>query len=267
MCEITLDPEDIPNFYFSHTIALEQLLPLMFSMPESDEPPSSILKFTGGFGLSSKTVGFILSSQGILQMIAQLLVFPIVQRRLGSLRTFRTVVFLYPVYYCLLPYLALLPIALRYPGIYLVLIFKVTAQSLAFPSVQIMIANAAPSKRVLGTINGFAASSASLARAFGPTVAGLVETFGLSIGYSILSWWTCAAVAIIGAGISMSMVDDKGCNQSKAISRTGMEEDDLADRPLLAEGTESDSEPSPFATPRPSATIDGMTVLTASKES
>jgi len=233
-------------------------------MPESDEPPSSIIKFTGGFGLSSKTVGFILSSQGALQMVAQLFIFPIVQRKFGSLRTFRTVLFLYPIYYCLLPYLALLPVALRYPGIYLVLIFKVTAQSLAFPSVQIMITNAAPSKRVLGTINGFAASSASLARAFGPTVAGLVETFGLSIGYSVLSWWTCAAVAITGAAFSLSMVDD---NQSQAISRPSLEEDELVVQPLLAEGAESDTEPSPFASPRSSATINSATELSASKES
>lgn len=244
-------------------MALEQLLPILFSLPESDEPPASLLKFTGGFALSTKTIGFILSSQGILQMIAQLLVFPAVTRRLGSLRTFRTVVFLYPIYYCLVPYLALLPEFLRYPGIYLVLIFKVTAQSLSFPSMQIMIANAAPSKRVLGTINGFAASSASLARAIGPTLAGIVQSWGLSMGYSGLSWWSCAAVAIVGAGFSLWMEEKKRGSHPGPVSRPSHEEDELVVQPLLATRDDSDSsvgDPSP----RPSASVE---VEQSSKES
>lgn len=227
-------------------------------MPESEAPLSGLLKFTGGFALSTKAIGFILSSQGVLQIVAQLLVFPAVIRRLGTLRTFRMIVFLYPIYYCLVPYVALLPHSLRYPGIYLVLIFKVTAQSLSFPSMQIMIANAAPSKRVLGTINGFAASSASLARAFGPTLAGIVQSWGLSLGYSGLSWWSCAAVALGGAGFSLWIEERKRCEQPRELSRDSYEEEALI-VPLLTARDDSDSSvggPSPLMTPRPSTAIE-----------
>lgn len=252
----------------SHTIALEQLLPILFSMPESETPPSGPFKFTGGFALSTKTIGMILSSQGFLQMIAQLLVFPVVTRKLGSLKTFRVVIFLYPMYYCLVPYVALLPKQLRYPGIYLLLIFKVTAQSLSFPSTQIMLANAAPSKRVLGTLNGFAASSASLARAFGPTLAGLVQSWGLNIGYSGLPWWSCALVAVLGATVSTWMKDKKRSSQASGLSRPSHEEDELIVQPLLTANNRDSSvdDTSPIGFPRHSEVFEDHAATLPSKE-
>src|SRR6201996_3152954 len=172
-------------------------------------PPVLPFKFVGGFGLSTKSIGLILSCQGFLQMIAQIFVFPFINERLGSLTTFRMAIMGYPFLYIFLPYLALAPHALRFPCILLVLVWKVTAQSFSYPSQSIMLANSAPSKRVLGTLNGFAMSAASLARAFGPTVAGLIHAVGLQSGYSIFSWWSCALVAVIGAVVSLLMAEDE----------------------------------------------------------
>ncbi|KAL1638861.1 hypothetical protein SLS58_008566 [Diplodia intermedia] len=188
-----------------HTISFEQLLPVLLSMPKSSEPPSLPFKFIGGFALPTKTIGFILSAQGFFQMIVQIFIFPVVSRKFGPLKTFRAVIFAYPFLYTLTPYLTLLPEAMRMSGVLLVLIWKVTAQSLAYPPLAIMLANSAPSKKVLGTLNGVAASSASLCRAFGPTVSGGIQSAGLSLGYSGLAWWTCAFVAIIGATESIWM--------------------------------------------------------------
>src|SRR5262249_2186018 len=130
-------------------------------------------------------------------------------RKFGSLNTFRFVILAYPALYFLTPYLALLPRDLRMPGVYLILVWKVTAQSLAYPSTAIMLANSAPSKKVLGTLNGVAASSASLCRAFGPTVSGFIQSAGLRLGYSGLSWWSCALVAMVGATESLWMNEEK----------------------------------------------------------
>ncbi|KAL1625533.1 hypothetical protein SLS56_007280 [Neofusicoccum ribis] len=192
-----------------HTISFEQLLPVLLSMPKSTEPPTLPFKFVGGFALPTKTIGFILSAQGFFQMIVQIFVFPVVSRKFGPLKTFRAVILAYPFLYTLTPYLTLLPEAMRMAGVLLVLIWKVTAQSLAYPPLAIMLANSAPSKKVLGTLNGVAASSASLCRAFGPTVSGGIQSAGLSLGYSGLAWWTCAFVAIIGATESIWMREVK----------------------------------------------------------
>lgn len=178
-------------------------------MPESDESPHLPFQFTGGFALPTKTIGFILSTQGFIQMFATIFVFPIANRRFGNMATFRFVVLSYPLLYIMVPYLTLLPASLRMPGVYLVLVWKVTAQAFSFPSLAIMLANAAPSKRVLGTLNGVAASSASLCRAFGPTISGLVQSAGLSCGVLGLPWWVNAIVAVGGATLSLFMAEEK----------------------------------------------------------
>ncbi|KAF2262735.1 MFS general substrate transporter [Lojkania enalia] len=183
-----------------HTISLEQLLPILMSReePGPDAEQKLPFQFKGGFHFSTQTIGVILAVQGVLQMFAQVIIFPWVSKKLGSLRTFWLTIALYPFLYLGAPYLALLPQHFRIAGIILLLIWKVTAQSLSYPSLAIMLANAAPSKKVLGTLNGAAASSASVCRGFGPTVSGAVDTFGDGHGLSGLAWWTCAAIAIVG---------------------------------------------------------------------
>ena len=209
----------------SHTISCEQLLPVLLSLSESRESVALPFKFLGGFGLRTKEIGFILSLQGILQMIAQIFFFPWITMKLGSLNTFRLVIVTYPLLYTLVPYLVLLPHGVRMYGVYLVLAWKVTAQSLAFPSMAIMISNSAPSKRVLGTLNGAAASSASLCRAIGPTLSGLIQSTGLRVGYVGLPWWSCASVAVCGASLSLLMSND-GRNQKQLSHENNSETSD-----------------------------------------
>ncbi|KAF2874625.1 major facilitator superfamily domain-containing protein [Massariosphaeria phaeospora] len=182
-----------------HTISLEQLLPILMSRKQPKEDLRHMpFHFKGGFQFTPQTIGALLAVQGALQMFAQVILFPWISKRLGSLRTFWLTIATYPFLYMVAPYLALLPEHLRIPGIILLLVWKVTAQSLSYPSLAIMLANAAPSKKVLGTLNGAAASSASVCRGFGPTVSGAVDTFGDSLGMSGLAWWTCAGIAAIG---------------------------------------------------------------------
>lgn len=165
-------------------------------------------------------------------MFAQIVVFPIVSERLGPLKTFRIAVLGYPILYLLIPYLPLVPHSLRYVCIGLVLMWKVTAQSFSFPSQSIMLANSAPSKRVLGTLNGVAMAAASLARAFGPTIIGLIHATGRQMGYSIFSWWTCAFVALLGAVVSLFMVQEQR-NAGRHVIQETVDEEKAEITPLL----------------------------------
>jgi hypothetical protein len=182
-----------------HTISLEQLLPILMSKagpePETQHLP---FKFSGGFGWKTQNIGAFLAMQGAMQMFAQLILFPWLSKKLGSLRTFWITLSLYPILYILAPYLALLPESLRIPGLVVLLIGKVTFQSLSYPSLAIILANSSPSKKVLGTLNGAAASSASVCRGFGPTVSGAVDSLGAQLGMSGLAWWAIAGVALLG---------------------------------------------------------------------
>jgi MFS family permease len=178
---------------------LEQLLPILMSKEAPNKSETRLpFHFKGGFGWSTQMNGAFLATQGAMQMFAQLIVFPWLSKRLGSLRTFWITLCLYPILYVLAPYLALLPEKLRIPGLMVLLVGKVTFQSLSYPSLAIILANSSPSKRVLGTLNGAAASSASISRGFGPTISGLIDGIGAGKNMSGLAWWTIAGVALLG---------------------------------------------------------------------
>ena len=185
-------------------------MPVFLSEPISTEPTSLPFQFTGGFGFSSKRIGFVLSVQGVYSMVAQLCLFPRVADHFGTLNTFRFVLMTWPLLYLLVPYLVLLPQRLQMPGVYLCLLWKITAHVFAFPSNAILIRNSAPSLLVLGVINGAGASAASLGRALGPTMTGLMHSWGLKIGSNVVAWWANGIVCALGAlgSLWIEEVDD-----------------------------------------------------------
>jgi hypothetical protein len=191
----------------SHTIACEQLMPVFLSTPASDEPVALPFKFVGGFALSTRTIGLIMSGQGVYSMLAQMFVFPKVVDRLGPLRLFRGVVIVWPLLYLVVPYVVLLPAPYGLLGVGAILAVKVLLQVCAYPSNQMMISNSTPSMLNLGIINGVGASAASLARAFGPTFSGLLHSVGIERGYSGLAWWVAGAVSLLGAMASLWLQD------------------------------------------------------------
>lgn len=156
-------------------------------------------KFSGGFAKTTQAIGFMMAVQAAYSMFAQLWLFPMIVRRIGTLRAFRAVMTIWPLLYFVVPYLVLLPEKFQTAGIYTCLVIKITFQVIAFPSNAILLANAAHSKTVLGTINGVAASTACLARALGPIVSGSIHSAGLKVGYNGLAWWAGGLVCAIGA--------------------------------------------------------------------
>ena len=155
-----------------------------------------------------------MSLQGIYSMVAQILLFPFLVSRFGSLRVFQFVVISWPLLYFTIPYLVLLPPRLQMPSIYVCLLWKTTSQVLAYPANAILLTNSAPSMLVLGVINGIAASTASLCRAFGPTVSGVIHSWGLKLGYTGLAWWASGFICVLG-GIESLWMEESGGRMSK----------------------------------------------------
>lgn len=172
-------------------------MPVFLSTPRA-EPPHHLFKFTGGLGMNTQTIGFILSMQGIFSMGAQFFLFPPLARHFGVLNLYRFIMFTFPLSYIMVPYLDFLPESLQLPGIYCVLIIKIIWTVIAYPCNAILLTNSTPSLLVLGAINGIAASCASFARTFSPTITGMIYSYGLDIGVVGLSWWCNALVCAIG---------------------------------------------------------------------
>lgn len=203
-------------------------MPVLLSQPKTVEPPSLPFHLSGGFALSTKTIGWMMAVQGLYSMVAQLWLFPAAVRRLGTLRTFRMVISIWPFLDFAVPYLVLLPSKWQILAVYVCLIVKITLHVIAFPSMNILLTNSVPSKLVLGTIHGVAASTACLARAFGPTVTGLIHSAGLRTGWGGLAWWACGLVCAVGAVESSWMEEPEGFT-TKPIQ----EEEPAACEPLL----------------------------------
>ncbi|KAL9041156.1 MAG: hypothetical protein Q9180_001468 [Flavoplaca navasiana] len=206
-----------------HTMSFDQLMPIFLSSKVSTTPAELPFRFTGGFGMSSRDEGVLMVGQGFYAMFAQAILFPLLAKRFGCLKVFRTAVMLWPVLYLLVPYTVLLPPQYRVLGICFCLLWRTTAQALTFPPNNIMLTNSAPSMLVLGAINGVAGSTASLCRAFGPSITGFVYSKGLSIGVSGLGWWATGFVCIMGAVESVLMEEAK-INSSDAAMEDDEEE-------------------------------------------
>ena len=193
-------------------MTFDSMFPTFLSANPEEHPENWELpfKFVSGYNLDTKEIGVILSIQGVYSMVATIFIFPIICRRLGALGLFRLISICYPILHFTTPYMALLPESLRMIGIYFLIIWKCTFATMAYPANAILLTNSAPSLLMLGTINGVAASTASLSRAFGPTVSGFLFSAGLKIGYSGLAWWCSALIATAGAFLSLHMTDKGG---------------------------------------------------------
>ncbi|TWU76524.1 hypothetical protein ED733_007636 [Metarhizium rileyi] len=209
-----------------HTMTFDQLFPVFLSTePPRDGPTVQLpFKFVNGFGLDTKTIGVIMSVQGLYSLLSNYVLVAPITTRLGSLRLFRMLAFTYFALYLVTPYLVLLPQNLRMPAIYILVIWKCTYATMAYPNNAILLANSAPTKEVLGTINGIAASTASLCRALGPTLSGFLYAAGLHTGYSGLAWWFSGLVTLVGAYLSSQISE----NEQQAT-------EDGSDDPLLDE--------------------------------
>lgn len=99
--------------------------------------------------------------------------------------------------YFLMPYTALIQSPrLQFSALMVLLLIKGFAVIVGFPCITILLTNAAPSVRILGTLNGFATTFSGLGRAAGPMAAGATFSWGVERGYVLPAWWLLGVIAI-----------------------------------------------------------------------
>ena len=194
-----------------HSMTYDHLMPIFFQddrVPKGGEELMSVLSISsandegslaGGLGLSVKDVGVIMSINGIIALVVQAVVFPVMASLLGIWKLFLLVTILHPIAYFIVPFLALLPPNLLYAGIYICLTVRNCLSILAYPVLLILIKEASPGPSSLGKINGLAASTGAACRTMASPIAGLLYGIGINIGCTALAWWASALVAGIGA--------------------------------------------------------------------
>ena len=186
-----------------HSMCYDHLLPI-FLQDERVDDVSMMSALTpihvpGGLGLTTQTVGLIMSVNGIIALLVQAIIFPLLADWLGVWKVLVFVTVLHPLAYFIVPYLVFLPERLLFSGIYTCLTIRNLFTILAYPVILILLKQASPSSSVLGKINGLAASVGAASRTIAPPVAGLLYGIGIDIGFTGLAWWGAGAVAILGA--------------------------------------------------------------------
>jgi len=186
-----------------HSVAYDQLLPIFMHYPVQSSHDREVhlpFKFAGGFGIDSKRIGLLFTIYGVFGMLIQFFVFPPFARKYGVLNCLKACTLTFPFVYVATPFTALLPThALRQGVMMCLMLMKCFCGIFAFPCSTILLTNSAASLKILGTLNGVATSISALGRAAGPALAGATFTAGVDIGYVVISWWTLATIAMIGA--------------------------------------------------------------------
>lgn len=181
----------------------------------------NLLWFSGGLGMPSSTVGNATSILGVLGMLLQVVMYPPVHARLGTLRSFRYFLVIFPVAYLLAPFLATLPqiqnedgsssvSTVLWLGIVLILFLHTSARTMTLPASIILLNNCSPHPSVLGTIHGLGQSVSAGFRTVGPIVGGWWYGMGLDWGMSAFSWWAVAIASVVGWVASLSLYEGSG---------------------------------------------------------
>lgn len=213
-----------------HSVANDQLLPIFMHYPVQSPRDPLVhlpLKFSGGFGIDSARIGVLFTIYGIFGMLVQFFVFPPLARRCGVLNCLKACSLTFPLVYIATPFTALLPTSSTRQGVMMVLLLiKGFCGIFAFPCSTILLTNSATSLKVLGTLNGVATSVSAVGRAAGPALMGATFTAGVDVGYVIISWWTLAVVALIGAVPVWSLVEMEGFGGSQGDDEDEEDDDD-----------------------------------------
>ncbi|KAI9746205.1 MAG: hypothetical protein M1818_000886 [Claussenomyces sp. TS43310] len=190
-----------------HSMTYDHLLPIFLEDDRAEKADSisamfsqsSLLAASGGLGLSLRTVGMIMSVNGVIALFVQAVIFPFAAERVGVFHLFLMVTVLQPIAYFVMPCLILLPETLLFTGIYVCLTIRNVLQIVAYPLLLILIKEATPSRSVLGKVNGLAASAGAACRTVAPPVAGYLYTLGRKVECEGLAWYGSGLVAIVGA--------------------------------------------------------------------
>ncbi|KAI0473599.1 major facilitator superfamily protein [Xylariaceae sp. FL0804] len=202
------------TFLALHSVAYDQLLPVFLNFPKEPHRPKDIslpVYFSGGFGLTSNSIGTIFTLYGLVCGIVQFLLFPVLCKRFGVLQCFRFSTITLPVVYILTPFTVLFEdVTRRYVALSVVMLFKAFAVIVGFPCTTILLTNSAASLSILGTLNGFATTFSAVGRAAGPAIAGTAFSWGVKRGIIGAPYWTLALIGLVGIVPSYMIVEGPG---------------------------------------------------------
>lgn len=197
-----------------HSISYGEFMPVFLAARFKKDDLQFPFKISGGFGLDSSYIGTLFSSTGLVGMLIVLVIFPWIDRSLGTIEGFRLSLCFFPVVYACVPlsiftlhkYNEAFPSWLTPIVLYALTSFKTLASATGMPQVMLLNHRAA-AKEHRAYVNSLSMSMLALTRCIGPIVFGYVMTLGDSWHIGWLSWWLMALLALFGLVQSLYMKD------------------------------------------------------------
>lgn len=197
-----------------HSISYGEFMPVFLAARFKKEDLQFPFKISGGFGLDSSYIGTLFSSTGLVGMLIVLVIFPWIDRSLGTIEGFRLSLCFFPIVYACVPlsiftlhkYNEAFPTWLTPIVLYALTSFKTLASATGMPQVMLLNHRAA-AKEHRAYVNSLSMSMLALTRCIGPIVFGYVMTLGDSWHIGWLSWWLMALLALFGLVQSLYMKD------------------------------------------------------------
>lgn len=214
--------------------AFSAIWPLLLASPRASgsESIGFSLALKGGLGMEPTNVGYAMAIMGVTGICIQLLLYPVIHSRLGTLRCYRVFSSWFPVVYAAIPFLVAVPAdrlgnttAMGWICITAVLCLHVTARVFSMSASIMLINNCSPHSSVLGTVHSAGQATAAASRTIGPIAAGCLYSLGYSHGSIELSWWSLAAISLMGWIVSLFIREGSG--HEVVLPQEGGEQDDL----------------------------------------
>jgi len=164
-------------------------------------------KFGGGLGMHPRDIGFAMSLLGAIGIILQLVFYPMLNDRFGTIRTWRVALFIFPLTYIVAPYPSLVAsetrnTALAWALMSFVLLLYVLGRTGVTPATTLLINDCTPHPSARGTIHATGTLMGHLSKTIFPIGALAIFGKGLEIGVVGLGFWCLACLAILACVIS-----------------------------------------------------------------
>lgn len=181
-------------------------------------------QFSGGLGMNPASVGIAMSFLGAIGIFMQIILYPTLNDRLGTVYLWRAALAIFPLTYFLAPFCALVIFqiapgsqdsAYRVPGqafvwiaVICILLLFLAGRTGVAPATTLIINDCAPHPSARATIHTTATVVSNLSRSIFPAVALTIFGVGLKIGIVGLGFWFIAGLAILACAASLWVVDE-----------------------------------------------------------
>ncbi|KAH6629752.1 major facilitator superfamily domain-containing protein [Boeremia exigua] len=205
-----------------HLGTFATLWAMLLSLPTASSRAVHLpFKFSGGLGLQPHTVGIAMSIFSFTSIVLQIVVYPSLQARWGTIQVWRAALCLFPFVYFAAPFCALVPslgkdsngavtgayLVLEWSELLGVLLLFAVGRTGVVPATSLLINECTPHPSVRGTVHATGVICSNLSRCVFPPTALAVMGIGLRVGIVGLGFWSVAVLAIASIAVSLRVCE------------------------------------------------------------